>query len=119
MNKKMLFKVIPVIFVFCVILTNVSGFGNGFNSNVIPSGLPVQEIKSPIQRIWGTLSLILKMCAVGGIILTGIRYMFVSSDVKADMKKTLPYLITGIVIVFAGTYIIDFVVEIFKNTTGT
>lgn len=118
MDKKMLLKIIPGIVVFCIILTNVFGFGGEFNPNIVPSGNKIEEIKTPINRIWGSLSLILKMCAVVGILLTGIRYMFTSADGKADMKKTLPLLITGIVIVFASSYVIEFIVDVVEEVTN-
>ena len=117
MDKKMIYKIIPMLVVFCIILTNVFGFGNGFNPNIIPGGLAINELKSPVQKAWGTISLILQVCAVGGIIFTGVRYMFAGPDAKGDMKKTLPFLIIGLVIVFASTFIIDFIVKIVEDVT--
>lgn len=115
MNKKNILKVIPIIIMFCIISTNVLGFGNGFSPNAIPGGVVVNEIKSPVQKAWGTISLILQVCAVGGIIFTGVRYMFAGPDAKGEMKKTLPFLIVGLVIVFASTFIIDFIVKIVED----
>ena len=117
MNKNIIYKIIPVVIVLLVIVTNVFGFGDGFDPSVVPGGDDVDEIKAPVQKIWGTISLILQACAVGGIILTGIRYMFAGPDAKADMKKTLPLLIIGMVIVFASTYVIEFVVNIVEEIT--
>lgn len=117
MNKNMIYKIIPVVIILLIIITNVFGFGDGFDPSIVPNGNVVTKLKTPIQKIWGTLSLILRVCAVGGIILTGIRYMFAGADAKADMKKTLPLLIIGIVIVFASTYVIDFIVDIVKEVT--
>lgn len=122
MNKKMLYKIVPVIFVFCIIISNVFGygsnFGDGFHPEDIPSGNRVTQIETPVQRIWGTISLILQICAVGGIIFTGVRYMFATADAKSDIKKTLPYLIAGCVIVFAAAPLIDFIVKVFEETTA-
>ena len=117
MDKNMIYKIIPVLLMFCIILTNVFGFGNGFDPSIVPVGDDVEEIKAPIEKIWGTISLLLQVCAVGGIILTGVRYMFAGADAKADMKKTLPLLIIGMVIVFASTFVIDFVVDVVKEVT--
>lgn len=117
MYKKIIYKIIPVVIVLLVIVTNVVGFGDGFDPSIVPVGDDVDEIKAPINRIWGTVSLILQMCSVAGVIITGIRYMFAGPDAKADMKKTLPLLITGMVIVFASTYVIEFVVKIVEDVT--
>ena len=117
MNKKMMFKIIPVIFIFCIILTNVFGFGNKFDPSVVPDGNDVVQIKQPVEKIWNTVSLVLQVCAVAGIIFAGIRYMFAGADAKSELKKSLPYLITGLVIVFASPYVIGFVVEIVEEVT--
>lgn len=117
MNK--IYIIFSVMFIFFIITSEVYGFGNGFNANVIPDELAVTEIRTPVNKVWGTVSLILRICAVAGIIFTGIRYMFATANAKADMKQTLPYLIIGIVIIFAGSYVIDFIVKVFAETTGT
>lgn len=117
MDKKMIYKIIPVVIVLLFIVTNVFGFGDGFDPNVVQTGNVVTKLKTPVRKIWGTVSLILQVCAVGGIVFTGVRYMFAGPDAKADMKKTLPFLIIGMVIVFASTYVIDFVVNIFEEVT--
>lgn len=112
MNKKIIIKMVSIVFVLFIVVTNVFGFGDGFDPNIIPGGMPVADIKTPVQKIWGSFSLIIQVCAVGGIIFTGIRYMFAPADAKGEMKKTLPFLIIGIVIVFASPYVINFIVKV-------
>lgn len=93
-----------------------TAIGNGFNEGYIPSGNEVSsDIKAPVSRITNTLILILQVLTVGGIIATGVRYMFATTDAKADIKKTIPFLIIGIIIVFAGPSVIKFITDVFNE----
>ena len=77
------------------------------------------NLKKPIDNIVSILVLILQICTVAGIIATGIRYMYSSSDAKSQIKKTIPFLIAGIVIIFAGPTVIQFIIDVFSDITGT
>ncbi len=93
-----------------------TSIGNGFDYNNVPSnGNTPTNFKTVIDRVWGTASLILKIAAIGGVIFAGIRYMYSSADAKADLKKSLVPLIIGIVIVFAASTLVDFIVSIFNS----
>lgn len=94
---------------------SASSFGSGFDASVIPTGDDVEEIKTPIGKVANTVILILQVLTVGGIIVTGIRYMFVGADAKTEIKKTLPFLIIGIIIVFAGPVVIEFITQVFSE----
>lgn len=114
--KKYIFIILPIAIISIFLLNNAccfaSGFGAGFNSGLIPDRQKVADLDTPINRIWGTISLVLKMLAIAGIIITGIRYMFSTFEVKSKIKECLPTLIIGIIIVFAGTSVIDFVIKV-------
>lgn len=76
------------------------------------------QVVTTTHKIWNTVSLILRMLAVGSIIVTGIRYMLISPDQKADIKKSLIYLVIGTIIVFCTTELINFVVTAAQQTVG-
>ena len=92
---------------------------NGFNENLLPTGdeSTINELKTPVDNIAGTIILILQVVTISAIIFTGIRYMFAGPDSKTEIKKTLPFLIAGIVIVFAGPTVIKFITDIFTQMT--
>lgn len=96
-----------------------STVGNEFDYGNIQSGKVPDNVKTTLDKIWGSASLILKIAAVGGVIFAGISYMYASADQKADLKKSLVPLVIGIIIVFGATTLIDFIVGIFITATGT
>ena len=81
--------------------------------NVISTGGPVTDT---LGRAWNMIRAILRVVAVSVIIYCGVRYMFASADQKADIKKSLGVLMLGTAITFATTIIVDFVVDIAKDT---
>ena len=91
---------------------SVFGFGDGFTPGVVPDVERVTGLDDPVYKVWSTISLILKILAIAGVIITGIRYMFSTFDTKSKIKESLPTLIIGIVIVFAATLVIDFVITV-------
>jgi type IV secretory pathway VirB2 component (pilin) len=104
-------------------LNNISAdstVGNGFDYGNVPSSEKVPDnVKTTLDKIWGSVSLILKIAAVGGVIFAGVRYMFAYADQKADLKKSLAPLVIGIIIVFGATTLVDFIVGVFTKATNT
>lgn len=92
-----------------------SEFGNGFDPSLIQTGNVVNNVKITTDKIAGSAIRILKILTIVGIIIIGLKFMYSSSDVRAEMKKVLPLLIIGIVIVFAGEPIINFIVKVFNE----
>lgn len=90
----------------------------GLISGVTSGREKYEGIKEVVNKVANTLILILQVCTVAGIIFTGIRYMYAGIDAKSQIKKTLPYLITGIIIIFAGPTVIGFIVNVFKEWTN-
>ena len=120
--KKNLLRITFSLFLLSIILYNFSfifaGFGYGFNENYIPSGNRITDLDTTANNIWATISAVLKILAIAGVIITGIKYMFSTFDAKAKIKESLPVLIIGIVIVFAGTTLVDFIVRVFNDATN-
>lgn len=53
------------------------------------------------------------MAAVAGIVVCGVRYMLTSAEQKADIKKSMIYLVIGCVIVFATSTVVQFIITSF------
>ena len=116
-TKKMFLRVIPVLLVLMVVLTtNVFAFGDFTTANIDKdlknSTDSIGTANDAVQRIWGTISLILQVCAVAAVVFAGVRYMFASADGKADIKKQTVGLIVGAILVFGATTVIKFVTDI-------
>ena len=94
---------------------------NEFDSSLIPRATvgadKYKGVKEVVNKFANTLILILQVCTVCGIIFTGIRYMYAGINAKSEIKKTLPFLIIGIIIIFAGPTVINFIVEVFSQIT--
>lgn len=89
--------------------------GNEFNYGEVPSGSVDQKIKTPIQKLFSSILLILQIASVGGVAFAGVRYMFSSSEVKADIKNSMIHLVIGMIIVFAASTIINLIIDVFND----
>ena len=72
-----------------------------------------KKIENVTTRITSTILTILQIVAVAGIVVCGVRYMLTSAEQKADIKKSMIYLIIGCVIVFATSTVVQFVIKAF------
>ena len=72
-----------------------------------------------VRGIWGTVLLVLQICAVAAFVLAGVRYMFAAPDAKADIKKQTVGLVVGAILVFGATFVIDFLVNIVKDIANS
>lgn len=75
------------------------------------------ELRTQIERIWGSVVIIVQMISLGCVIFAGIRYMFASADQRADIKKGLIYIVIGSILVFSVVTITDFIVNAFDEIT--
>lgn len=78
----------------------------------------IDSMNDAVGKAWNTIKLILQVCAIGAIVLAGVRYMFASADQKADIKKSMGILAIGAALVFGATFIIDFIVTVTGEITG-
>ena len=73
------------------------------------------KFNSAKSNIWGLLLTVLQVASIAGVIFAGVRYMFASSDSKADMKKSMIYLIIGMVIVFSASTVVGITTRTFND----
>ena len=121
MEKFKNIKVVCMLFmliVTCSFFVNTcfaqSNLGSGFNEGII-NDVESKGIESPfapqMNKIWGTVMYVLQIASVAGVIITGLRYMFASAEQRANMKKATIYTIIGIVMVFAFSTFMSFMLE--------
>lgn len=114
-----IYKMIPIFLVLLLIVTPyvLADENNGpISSKIEDTGSDtVTEIVSPAQKIYGSAVLIIRIVAFSAIIFTGVRYIFLAADQRAEVKKSLIYIIIGSSIVFGTTIIIDIVLKIDRD----
>lgn len=91
--------------------------GNEFDYSLVPNDdfTEGENVKRPIKRVWSSLILVLQAASVAGIIFAGVRYMFASAEIKADIKASMIHLVVGMVIVFAASSVVGVVTGTFNN----
>ena len=108
---KKLMKIMPVVLVMCLVLTNVFA---------VPSTFPdtnegVGTINDAATTAWSTVVTIVQILAFAALVFAGVRYMFASADQKADIKKGMGYLALGGILVFGAASVVKFLM----NTSTT
>lgn len=89
--------------------------GSGFDYSEVPGGSVDPKVKTPIKKLFSSILLVLQIASVGGVVFAGVRYMFASSEAKADIKNSMIHLVIGMAIVFASSTIINLVINIFNE----
>lgn len=112
--KSMVSKLI--IFVFIIML--IGGVANvfavklpsdpGYNQNDLTS----PDIATKANNVMNVFVYIVNVLAIATMIFMGLRYMFASSEVKADIKKNTVTWVIGAIIVFAATTLVGLVLNV-------
>lgn len=115
---KTMLRVLPIVLVAVIVCGSVFGF-NSFNPNTIgQTSENVASINTTVNKIWGSVLLILQILAVAAIVIAGVRFMFASADQKAEIKKQLIILVVGAVLVFAASTLVQFLTKVASEVTG-
>lgn len=99
--KKFMLRVMPIVLVAMVIITN------SVLAVDIPKGTESQAVKGLVGNIWATVMVVMRVLAVAAIVFAGVKYMFASAESKADIKGGLIGLVVGAVMVFGATFLVD------------
>ena len=126
MKKKKFYIIILNLLVICNVFFNVvlavdepyDGLGQGFNYGNVPTDKGEEIMSTPIKRISGTVTFALQVLSVLAVVYTGVRYMFAGADKKADMKKSTIFIIIGLILVFAFSTFINFVIDVQQQITA-
>lgn len=118
-NKKIIGIITCVMFMLLFTLNSVYAKPTQYVQEVI--GPDFEEInpmvKTAVGSVWSTISMVIQVMALLCIIITGVRYMFASSDKKADIKTGTKYIAIGCALIFVVVPIIQIVVEVFNDIT--
>lgn len=115
MKKARIFMMIFIMLIMFLGITNtVFALGEGFDGSIfnqVNNGQVEAHVANVGERIYGTISTILKVLAMGGVVYTGVKYMMAEADAKGQMKTGLIYVVIGTVFVFAADAIIRLVIN--------
>lgn len=103
---KKLMKIIPVVLVMCLVLTNVFAVSVP-TEDTIPDGDASETIENSIGNVWATVVSVVQILAIAAVVFAGVRYMFASADQKADIKKGMGMLAIGGILVFGATTVLS------------
>lgn len=112
MNKNVWCKVLiilTIILMFVLLISNITFATIDTNINSIT---PNNEISELGNRITGAIKLIGIFVSVAMTMVIGIKYMVMSVEEKAEYKKTAIAYLTGAILIFATTQLIDFIYDI-------
>lgn len=66
-------------------------------------------------RLWATIRIVVNVCAILGVILIGLKYMFASANTRADLKTELMPMFIGIMLVFCSINVINYILVIGRS----
>ena len=112
---KKLMKVLPVVMMVCIVLTNVFAINADSLNSAINGGTAAGEITGAAKNIWSTIATIIQILAIAAVVFAGLRYMFASADQKADIKKSMGVLAIGAVLVFGATLVLQLIANATKS----
>lgn len=109
---KKLLKVLPVVFMVCLIFTSIFAIGK---PEAI-AGTADAGIQAKASNIWATIASIIQILAVAAVVFAGLRYMFASADQKADIKKSMGILVIGAILIFGATFVLQLIYNATNST---
>lgn len=65
--------------------------------------------------IWSTITVIVQILAISGVIAVGLKYMLAPANTKADIKKDLMPVLLGLIFVFSISSLMTFLANIGKQ----
>ena len=116
MKKNNYKKIIAISFSMVFLLMLMYGnyifaLGGPLNESLLPREQTdtTSNVMGPIMKVYGTIYRIIQIIGVAGVAFTGVKYMYAGAEDKAQIKKTLIWLVVGVMFVFAVEPIINFV----------
>ena len=76
----------------------------------------IGNYNSLANKIVGTINLVVKFLCIGGIVFIGLKYMLESAEGKAQIKDKLTPMMIGIVFAFSASQVVDFIINVGKQT---
>lgn len=114
-KNKILYITFFIFFIAGFIWNNVYSFGNGLDKsfyNEIKNNSSVDaNVENVIVKVYGTISVIIKVIALGGVVYAGVKYMMAGAGDKGAIKQNLIYIVLGAIFVYGADAIIGLVIK--------
>lgn len=108
MLKRIMNKIFAITILLVITITSVYAITP---TNPAGGSIP-SAITTSVPNIWGSVAFVVQIISIGCVVFAGLRYMFASPSGKAEIKKTMLYLIIGSILIFGATTVIKSVVTI-------
>lgn len=116
-------KILPILMLLCIftlaINSTYAALGDGSTGYLGPvtrnNDALVGAFDTPLNNIFGTIRILVRVTAVFGIVLQGVRYMYAGPESKGKIKQSLIYIIIGALLVFG----VDIVISIITRAWGS
>ncbi len=115
-NKKNVIKLLSILVLVIILESNFAyaELGNGLNTNILnqvtTENYNVNEpILNPVIKVAGTLLTLFQILGLGGVVYMGVKYMYAGAEDKGQIKKTLIWVVVGVMFLFGAPAIIRFI----------
>ena len=95
-----------------VLSGSVYGYKEPKDPNDYANDNELTNITAGVDKIWGSVLVIVQIVSVACVVFAGLRYMYSTPDKKADIKRGLIYLVIGATFVFAASTVIRFIYNV-------
>ena len=119
-NKKNVIKLLSILVLVIILESNFAyaELGNGLNilNQVTTENYNVNEpILNPVIKVAGTLLTLFQILGLGGVVYMGVKYMYAGAEDKGQIKKTLIWVVVGVMFLLGAPAIIRFIQQM-SNT---
>lgn len=110
--KKFMLRIIPVVLVALVVISNsVFALNIDQTFNQANQQSHSQTATNFINGVWGTVLTVLQILAVAAIVFSGVKYMFAGADEKANIKNGMLVLAIGAILVFGASTVVKLLID--------
>lgn len=64
-----------------------------------------------VGRIWSTVSFVVQILCIAGLIIVGVKYMLSPSDKRADIKSQAVMIVLGLMLAISAVPILNFIIK--------
>lgn len=116
-NKNKIAKIFALI-LFVLVMVNTyiyADVGGPLDNTILDevtsggTGSAPDNVLNPIKNVYSTILLLFQIAGMAGIVYNGVKYMYAGAEDKAQIKKTLIWIVVGTIFVFAAPSIISLV----------
>lgn len=93
--------------VFFYLAENLVDFFGDFGNDLQNSG----NAKTLVGTVWSTVTAVVQILCIAGLILVGLKYMWSPSDKKADIKSQAVMIVLGLMLAISAVPILNFIIK--------